>query len=102
MTGRWMVTLVIIVMLGIMGASLWLAVSVGAQGTDASGGGETATSAAQEAVTGNPVVAVIAYQSETEYEPDPFEPDRLRRAKTEVKQLILVRADGTIEHKRAW
>jgi len=26
----------------------------------------------------------------------------VRRARTEVKQLIIVRADGTVEHKRAW
>jgi len=50
----------------------------------------------------NPIVAVIPYQQETEYEPDPFEPDRVRRTRTEVKELIIVRADGTIERKRAW
>ena len=32
----------------------------------------------------------------------PSSPDRLGRGRTEVKELILRRADGTIEHKRAW
>ncbi len=100
MTGKWMVVLVIAVMLGIIGASLWLNASVWAQEPETNGGEQT--SAPEQVVTDNPVVAVIPYRSETEYEPDPFEPDRIRRTQTEVKDLILVRADGSIEHKRAW
>ncbi len=100
MTGRWMVILGIAVMLGIIGASLWLNASVWAQESETSGGEQT--SGLHQTVPDNPVVAVIPYRSETEYEPDPFEPDRIRRTQTEVKELILVRADGSIEHKRAW
>ena len=50
----------------------------------------------------SPVVAVIPYHTETEYQPDPFDDYRMRSSRTEVKDLILVRADGTVEHKRAW
>ena len=97
MTSRWSLTLLIVVVMAVAGTGLWLVVSARAEDGEV----PTAEDTAQPPAVANPVVAVIAYQSETEYEPDPFEPDRLRRAKTEVKQLILVRADGTIEHKRA-
>jgi len=95
MTRRWPLMLAVVVLIGLIGTGL--GVTIFAQDEN---GGDDAPAAAP--AVSNPVVAVIAYQSETEYEPDPFEPDRLRRAKTEVKQLILVRADGTIQHKRAW
>ena len=52
--------------------------------------------------TPNLVVAAFPSRQETEYEPDPFDPDRVRSSRTEVKELILVRADGSIESKRAW
>lgn len=41
-----------------------------------------------------PVVAAIPYKYETEYEQDPFEPDRLRRTRTVVTHVVIVRADG--------
>lgn len=44
-----------------------------------------------------PVVAAEPYEYETEYEMDPFEPDRIRRTTTEVTRLVIVRADGTTE-----
>ena len=44
-----------------------------------------------------PVVATEAYEYETEYEMDPFEPDRIRTTTTEVKRLVIVREDGTTE-----
>ena len=92
MKRRWTVILSIAIVTALVGTGLWLTVWARAQGE------ETVT----PPESGNPVVAVIPYQSETEYEPDPFEPDRVRRAKTEVKRLLLVRADGTIEEKRTW
>ena len=97
MIRRWALVLSIVVIAALAGTSLWLGVSARAEDDETPAG--EATTKPTEAT--NPVVAVIAYQSETEYEPDPFEPDRVRRAKTEVKQLLLVRADGTIERKRA-
>ncbi len=60
------------------------------------------TPSSETPVITNPVVAVIPYHTETKYQPDPFDPDRLRSSRTEVKDLILIHADGTIEHKRAW
>lgn len=47
----------------------------------------------------SPVVAAFAYRTDTEYEPDPFETTRLRRSRTTVTHVLLVRADGTQEIK---
>ncbi len=92
---RWLLATIVVLMVLIAGASAWYAWAE-------NGDDSAATTSEETAQIENPVVGVIAYQQETEYEPDPFEPDRLRRARTEVKELILVRADGTIERKRAW
>ena len=43
------------------------------------------------------VVAAVATESITEYEPDPFEPQRLRSSTVRVRRVALVYADGTIE-----
>ncbi len=92
-------TIVVLVVL-IGGISIWYAQ---AENSDNSAASPAAASGSQEAApVANPIIAVIPYRQETEYEPDPFEPDRVRRTRTEVKELIIVRADGTIEHKRAW
>ncbi len=92
---RWLLATIVVLVVLIAGVSAWYA--------RAENGDNSATATPEKtAQIENPVVAVIAYQEETEYEPDPFEPDRVRRARTEVKELILVRADGTIERKRAW
>ncbi len=48
-----------------------------------------------------PVVAAVPYQTETEYDMDPFEPDRIRSTETEVKTVLLVRADGGTEVVKA-
>ena len=98
MIRSWTGMLSIVVIAVLVGTSLWLTVWARAQGEE----GPAVEDTAQPSATANPVVAVIPCQSETEYEPDPFEPDRLRRSKTEVKRLLLIRADGTIEQKRAW
>ncbi len=97
MASRWLLILLVVVMMILAGSGAWLAVQAWADEE----GEQAPTAEVVSPPIRNPVVGVIAYQSETEYEPDPFEPDRLRRAKTEVKELILVRADGTIEHKQA-
>ena len=92
---RWLLATIVVLVVLIAGASAWYTWAE-------NGDNSTATTPEETAQIENPVVAVIAYQQETEYEPDPFEPDRVRRTRTEVKELILVRADGTIERKRAW
>lgn len=92
---RWLVATIVVLVVLIAGVSAWY---TWAENEDS----PAATTSEETAQTENPVVGVIAYQQETEYEPDPFEPDRVRRTRTEVKELIIVRADGSIERKRAW
>lgn len=48
-----------------------------------------------------PVVSALAYQTQTEYEQDPFEPTRLRRTTATVTRVLVVRSDGTMEIKSA-
>lgn len=48
-----------------------------------------------------PVVAAIPYKYETEYELDPFEPDKLRRTRTIVTHVLVVRSDATTAVKPA-
>ncbi len=92
---RWILATIVVLVVLIAGVSAWY--------SWAENGDDPAAAPIEEiAQIENPVVAAIAYQQETEYEPDPFEPDRVRRTRTEVKELIIVRADGTIERKRAW
>ena len=47
----------------------------------------------------NPIIAVGPGATETEYEQDPFEPTRLRKAVARVRTLVYVHQDGTIETK---
>lgn len=42
------------------------------------------------------VVAAVPAESVTEYEPDPFEPERLRSSTVRVKRVAVVYSDGTI------
>ena len=97
---RWLLATIVVLVVLIAGFSAWYARAE--NGDDTAASPVVAGSPEETAPVANPIVAVIPYQQETEYEPDPFEPDRLRRARTEVKELIIVRADGTLEHKRAW
>lgn len=60
-------------------------------------------SAAQELSTGTEArtaVAAVAAESVTEYEPDPFEPQRLRSSTVRVKRVVVVYSDGSVETKR--
>jgi len=43
------------------------------------------------------VVAAVPAESVTEYEPDPFEPERLRSSTVRVKRVAVVYSDGSIE-----
>ena len=45
------------------------------------------------------VVAAVPFQSRTEYEQDPFEPNKVRRTENTVIRLLLVHADGSTEMK---
>ncbi len=61
-------------------------------------------SAAQPIGTANSeraVVAAVAAESVTEYEPDPFEPQRLRSSTVRVKRIAIVYSDGSVEVKRS-
>jgi len=49
----------------------------------------------------SPVVAAFPYRYETEFEPDPFDSQRMRRSRTTVNDVIVVRADGTQEIRAA-
>lgn len=49
----------------------------------------------------SPVVAAMPYQSQTDYEQDPFEPTKLRRTTMQVRRVLLVHQDGTTEIRDA-
>jgi hypothetical protein len=55
---------------------------------------------APEQPEANPIIAVIPGNTETQYEQDPFETTRLRRATARVRTLLYVRQDGTVETKQ--
>jgi hypothetical protein len=44
-------------------------------------------------------VAAVATESVTEYEPDPFEPQRLRSSTVRVRRVAVIYSDGTVEVK---
>ncbi len=45
----------------------------------------------------NPVVAATVQAYTSENEEDPFNPERVRRSRTTVNSIVLVRADGKTE-----
>ena len=47
----------------------------------------------------NPIIAVLAGNTETDYEQDPFETTRLKKAVARVRTLVYVHQDGTVETK---
>ncbi len=49
----------------------------------------------------NPVVAVVPHVTETHYEMDPFDPDKIRSTKSELKRVLVIRADGAQEIRPA-
>ncbi|MCX7597403.1 MAG: hypothetical protein N2512_00855 [Armatimonadetes bacterium] len=59
-------------------------------------GEQTATLLAPPAV-----VAAIPYKSETDYEMDPFQRDLIRRTKTTVTHILIVRSDGSTQVRPA-
>ncbi len=87
----------IAIAMGIAAALLAIAAAAAVMAQDQPAGQPAAVAAAEPA----PVVAAVPYRYETEYIPDPFEPDRIRRTRTEVSHIVLVRADGTVEIKPA-
>jgi len=58
------------------------------------------SSAQTEVADEREVVAAVAATSVTEYEPDPFEPQRVRSSTVRVRQVALVYSDGSVEVKR--
>lgn len=53
----------------------------------------------ETAVTKPRAVAAVPAESITEYEPDPFEPERLRSSTVRVRRVAVVYEDGTVEIK---
>jgi hypothetical protein len=47
------------------------------------------------------VVTAIPYKSETEYEMDPFDRNLIRRTKTTVTHILLIRSDGSTQVRPA-
>ncbi len=45
------------------------------------------------------IVAAVAAESVTDYEPDPFQPERVRSSTVRVRTVAVVYADGTVELK---
>jgi hypothetical protein len=82
----WWVALLVMLLLagGLVGQALW---------ADTEDSGEVV---AKEKA---PIVQVLVSESETEYDHDPFEVDRLRSSNTYVEEILIVRADGSWETK---
>ena len=49
----------------------------------------------------SPVVAAMAYQSQTDYEQDPFDATKLRKTTMQVRRVLIVHQDGLMEVKDA-
>jgi len=47
------------------------------------------------------VVAALPYQTQTDYEQDPFEPSRVRRTTSQIRRVLFVYQDGKMEIKDA-
>lgn len=92
-------TLPVLILLGV-GFGLGVLWNSGALTPRASAQGAGEAPAAVVAAP-SPVVACTPYQSVTEYEEDPFNPDRVRRTRTTVNSIVVVHADGTTETRRA-
>ncbi len=98
----WILTSVILLVVLAAGATAYYAMADDDAKPGLTLGPADRTPSSETPVIANPVVAVVPYHTGTEYQPDPFDPDRMRSSRTEVKDLILIHADGTVEHKRAW
>ena len=46
------------------------------------------------------IVSAVAIEWSTDFEPDPFEDNMLRRSSVQVKEIAIVHADGSIDRKR--
>jgi len=63
--------------------------------------GETPAAVTTSIIPRIPVVAAIPLVTETSYEMDPFNVDHIRSTKSEVKRVLVVRADGSQEIRPA-
>lgn len=91
----------IVVMLLLAGALVVFAAETSTPGTEATGSAKPAGEATVMLPPASTVVAAIPYKSETEYEMDPFERDLIRRTKTTVTHVLLVRSDGSTQVRPA-
>ncbi|HJN13947.1 MAG TPA: hypothetical protein QGH10_00575 [Armatimonadota bacterium] len=79
---------------GLLLAVLLLGIAIGA------GGWLLGSSPSHAQVDEAAVVSAVAIDWVEDYEPDPFDDSMLRRSTVKVKQIALVRADGTVSTKR--
>ncbi len=88
----------------VLGVAILAAFAVYAIGEDKPAPAATATGGegAVKVLPPEPaVVAAMPYKSETEYEQDPFDATKLKRTRTVVTHVLLVRSDGTTAIKSA-
>ena len=83
MTGKW-------TLIAVMAALVVIGVLIVAQLCSAQD--VTPTPAAERSV-----VAAVPSVSVTEYEPDPFDPQRMRSSTVRVKQVTIVYSDGSLD-----
>ncbi len=82
--------------LGLLLAVLLLGIAIGAGGWLLG----SSASHAQTVSVADDIVSAVAIDWITNYEPDPFDDNLLRRSTVEVKEIALVHADGRVETKR--
>lgn len=85
----------------VAGALVVFAAENAAPGTQAAEAGKPAGETGAVLPPAPVVVTAIPYKSETEYEMDPFERDLIRRTKTTVTHILLIRSDGTTQVRPA-
>lgn len=85
----------------IAGAVVVFAAENAATGTQAAGTEKPAGETEAILPPAPVVVTAIPYKSETEYEMDPFERTLIRRTKTTVTHILLIRSDGTTQIRPA-
>ena len=90
-------------LIAVLSVALLAALAVYAIGEDKPVAGATATGGegAKVLPPEASVVAAMPYKSETEYEQDPFDATKLKRTRTVVTHILIVRSDGSTMIKSA-
>jgi hypothetical protein len=87
--------------IAVLAVALLAALAVYAIGEDKPAAGAAGGEAAKVLPPEAAVVAAMPYKEETEYEQDPFDATKLKRTRTVVTHVLLVRSDGTTMIKSA-